>query len=78
MANNKKLQVVLTAVLVLLFGVVIYLGVQTTPPRYSGLGDDQAADAASSSRDPIVSPRTDGKVAPGSGDVIAGGVERPA
>ncbi len=77
MANNKKLQVALAAVLVLLFVGVVYLGFQALqPPEYGGLGDEKAADDREP-RDPIVSPRTDGELKPGSGDVIAGGVERP-
>lgn len=78
MANNKKLQVALTVLLILLFGGVVYLGYQAIqPPDYSGLGDDKVAEAREP-REPIVSPRTDGVLDPESGDVIAGGVERPA
>ncbi len=78
MANNKKLQAALTVVLILLFGGVVYLGFQTLQsPEYGGLGDEEVADNREP-REPIVSPRTDGKVDPSSGDVIAGGVERPS
>lgn len=78
MANNKKLQVALTAVLVLMFIGVVYLGYQAVqPPEFGGLGDEKVADAREP-RDPIVSPRTDGVLDPDSGDVIVGGVERPA
>ena len=78
MSNNKKLQAALTAVLILLFGAVIYLGYQAVQPRdYGDFGNEELADAKEPS-EPIVSPRTDGMVDPDSGDVIAGGVERPA
>lgn len=77
MANNKKLQVVLTTVLVLMLIGVVYLGYQALqPPEYGDLGEEEVADAREP-REPIVSPRTDGEIAPGSGDVVAGGVERP-
>ncbi|MEM9347928.1 MAG: hypothetical protein AAGB26_15070 [Planctomycetota bacterium] len=79
MGNNKKLQFLLTMALILLFGVVVYLGYQALqPPGFGDRGDDEVADAAASPREPYVSPRTDGVLEPGSGDVIAGGVERPA
>lgn len=78
LSNNKKLQAALAAVLVVLFGAVIYLGYQALqPPGYGDLGEEQVAENRTP-REPFVSPRTDGEIAPGSGNVIAGGVERPA
>lgn len=77
MANNKKLQVALTALLILLFGAVVYLGYEAVqPPDYREFGDEQVAES-NEPREPNVSPRTDGVIEPGSGEVIAGGVERP-
>lgn len=75
---NKKLQFTLATILILLLVSAVYLGYQAVQPQdYIGL-DDELADAVPSPRDLIVSPRTDGEIDPGSGDVVAGGVERPA
>eukprot|EP00752_Nemacystus_decipiens_P015804 g14114.t1 len=69
--------VVLTAILVLMLIGVVYLGYQALQPQgFGDLGEEEVADQLEP-RDPIISPRTDGEIAPGSGDVIAGGVERP-
>lgn len=77
LSNNKKLQVTLTALFILLFGGVIYLGYEALqPPEYGDLGEEELAENREP-RDPYVSPRTDGMVDPESGDIIAGGVERP-
>ena len=71
--GNKKLQVVLTAVLVLLFGGVVYLGYQAVqPPEYGGVGEGQGVDEGAVG-ELIVSPRTDGVLDPDGGDVVVGG-----
>ena len=77
MTNNRRIQVGLAAILILLFGAVVYLGVQALkPPQFGDLGDDKVADAKEP-REPIVSPRTDGVLDPDSGDVIPVGLSDP-
>ncbi|MEM6259382.1 MAG: hypothetical protein AAGI37_13945 [Planctomycetota bacterium] len=78
MANQKKIRLLLTAVLVLLVGLVVYLGYEALQPAgYDDFFDEEVAQAEKP-RDPVVSPRTDGELDAGSGDIFAGGVERPA
>lgn len=76
MSNNTKIQIGLITFLILLAGAVVYLGVQSfQPPKYAGLDDE--IDEDKQPREPYSSPRTDGEIDPGSGDILAGGVERP-
>lgn len=78
MSNNKKLQIALVSLFVLLLGGAIYFGYQSAQPSaYSGSDDGEVADS-NEAREPSVSPRTDGRLDPEGGDIFAGGVERPA
>lgn len=77
MTTKRILQVGLSGLFLFILGAIIYMSIQA----YSGpelVQQDDEAQPDREPREPITSPRTDGELDPESGDVIAGGVERPA
>lgn len=80
MTSKRLLQVVLSLVLLFVIGLAIYFSTGPTDnPFLADTASDTPEDPTQSRtpREPFSSPRTDGKLDSNSGDVIAGGVERP-
>lgn len=77
MSIGKWLHIAQIAMLMLLLGVVIYLGYQTVrTPDYGRRGSEEFS-KDSEPRNPATSPRVEGHAGAKGGDVILGGLERP-